>query len=358
MADHPMPSRLVVVGAGWRAEYFFRIARALPQQFEIVGVAVRRESEAERVTKEHGLYAFTDMRIVSDLAPSFVVVATPANLNSEICAELVALGQTVLLETPPGTSDEQLDAVASLEAAGARIQVAEQYQFQPLLAARLAVVASGRLGRITSAQVSVAHGYHGVALLRAALGAGIGAVEVQAHKHVSELTVGPDRSGPPEGDSTAASVQTIAVCRFGEQLGLYDWSDDQYFSWIRSLRFTVRGTRGELDGNDVRCLLADGTPVQPKLRRWDTGLEGNLEEPGHRGYILGDEWVYRNPFNTARISDDEIAVATVLQRMAAYTAGGPPVYCLEDAIHDARVASAVERSASSGSAVLVEQNNT
>ena len=43
----------------------------------------------------------------------------------------------------------------------------------------------------------------------------------------------------------------------------------------------------------------------------------------HEGITLGDEWVYRNPFVPARLTDDEIAVATCLERMVAYVEGGP-----------------------------------
>ena len=85
------------------------------------------------------------------------------------------------------------------------------------------------------------------------------------------------------------------------------------------------------------------TPTAPRstLRRWDTGLRGNLEAPGHRGYLLGDEWVYRNPFPTTRWSDDEIAVATTLEPMATYVETGAEFYPLAEGIHDARVAAAI-----------------
>jgi len=332
------PSRFAVVGSGWRAEYFFRIAAARPDRFEIPGVLVRRQTEVERLAAQHGLVAVTDSNEIDDLDPDFVVVATPPEANADVCEEFVGRGHAVLLETPAGASFEQVDRLAQLAATGARVQVAEQYQFQPLLAARLAVIASGRLGPITSAHVSVAHGYHGVALIRAALGVGIGEVEVSRHEHRSDIARGPDRSGPATTDDLVSSTQLIALLSFGDQLGVYDWSDDQYFSWIRSLRFLVRGERGELDGHQVRYLLDSGQPVEQSLRRWDTGLEGNLETPGHRGYLLGEEWVYRNPFPGDRLSDDEIAVATVLDRMAMFVADGTPFYPLEDAVHDARLA--------------------
>lgn len=343
------PARIAVVGAGWRAEHFFRIIEALPDQFDLVGVAVRRQAEVERLA-ERSIPAVNGLRDLDDLSPDFVVVATPAEANADTCEQLVSHGYPLLLETPPGVNDHELDRLLTLEKDGADIQVAEQYRYQPLLAARLAVIASGRLGEITSADVSVAHGYHGVALIRAALGVGLGEFQVSAHEHQSPIAIGPGRDGPATEPGMQTSLRTLARITFGEQVGTYDWTDDQYFSWIRSLRFMVRGTRGELDGLDVTYLLDDGRPVAQRLQRWDTGLEGNLEDPGHRGYLLGEEWVYENLFPTARLTDDEIAIATVLQLMSEHVATGSPVYALAEAVHDTRISLAIAQAARSASA--------
>jgi predicted dehydrogenase len=343
------PVRFAVVGSGWRAEYFFRIAATRPDRFEISGVLVRRHAEVDRVAAEHGLAAVTDPERIDELEPDFVVVATSAATNADVCEQLTRRGHAVLLETPAGVDDAQFDRLDALAATGARVQVAEQYQFQPLLAARLAVIRSGRLGPITSARVSVAHEYHGVALLRAALGVGIDAFSVKGHVHHSSITRGPDRTGSPDVDELVPSTEVVAAIDFDGRLGVYDWTDDQYFSWIRALRFVVRGERGEIDGDTVRYLDDAGDPVEQTLHRWDTGLVGNLEAPGHRGYLLGDEWVYRNPFPTTRWSDDEIAVATVLDEMATYVAHGIEFYPLAEGVHDARVAAAIRTAiASSG----------
>lgn len=333
------PCRFAVVGSGWRGDYFLRIAADRPDRFELCGVATRRQAEADRVSAQYGVATFTDSDEIDSLAPDFVVVATAAAANVDICEDLVRRGHAVLLETPAGVGESQFKRLEHLAAEGARVQMAEQYRYQPLLAARLAVIESGRLGAITSARVSVAHEYHGVALLRAALGVGVGEFSVQTHIHRSSITRGPDRAGPAPTDELADSTETVATIDFDGRLGVYDWSDDQYFSWIRGLRFTVRGERGELDDHTVRSLDDDGEPVVQTLRRWDTGLTGNLEAPGHRGYLLGDEWVYRNPFPTTRWSDDEIAVATVLGHMAEFVDTGKAFCSLAEGVHDARVSS-------------------
>lgn len=338
------PVRFGVIGSGWRAEYFFRLAADRPDLFEIPAVAVRRSTEVDRLAAAFGLLASTDAHCVDDIGLDFVVVCTSAEANVSVCDDLVVRGHAVLLETPAGTDEADFARLTELSRSGARIQVAEQYQYQPLLSARLSVIRSGLLGPIVSARVSVAHAYHGVALIRCALGVKGAEFSVSAHAHDSSIVRGPDRAGPPTTDDLVPSREVMATMTLDGRLGVYDWSDDQYFSWVRGLRFTVRGERGELDGETVRFVDSQGAPVEQTLHRVDTGLRGNLEAPGHRGYLLGDRWVYENPFPSTRWSDDEIAVATVLRRMADYVGEGIDFYPVTEGIQDARVAAAIDRS--------------
>jgi hypothetical protein len=71
-----------------------------------------------------------------------------------------------------------------------------------------------------------------------------------------------------------------------------------------------------------------------ELVRHDAGHDGNLEGFHLKGITLGDEWVYRNPFAPARLSDDEISIATCLSGMHAWLSGGPDVCSLADAAQD------------------------
>ncbi len=126
----------------------------------------------------------------------------------------------------------------------------------------------------------------------------------------------------------------IAWFEFDGKLGVFDFADAQYFSWIRAGRLLARGDRGEISDLDLRYLLDFRTPVQLELKRYDAGQNGNLEGYYHKGITAGTEWVYRNPFVPARLSDDEIAVATCLQKMAEYVEGGPDFYSLAEAAQD------------------------
>jgi predicted dehydrogenase len=265
--------------------------------------------------------------------------------------ELAARGVPALAETPPAPDLPGLVALHELTRQGARIQVAEQYQFQPLHAARLALAHSGLLGRVTQAQVSVAHGYHGLSLIRLFLDAGFESPTIRAREFVSPIVAGSDRAGPPAEDRIVESKQVIAQLDFGDRLGVFDFTGDQYFSWFRSPRVLVRGERGEIKDAEVRYLKDFRTPVELELRRVNAGEAGNLEGYHHKGILAGSEWIYRNPFAPGRLTDDEIAVATCLQRMAEYVEGGPSYYGAAEASQDHYLNLLIAQSVASGAPV-------
>lgn len=262
-----------------------------------------------------------------------MIVATPRAVTPDFLRELTDRHVPVLSETPPAPDLEGLRALAPLARRG-RVQVAEQYQFQPFHAARLSVARSGRLGRVSEARVSAAHGYHGVDLIRRLLELDREPLTIRAHRFVSPIVAGPDRAGPPADERLVDSETVIAFLDAGDRLGIFDFTEDQYFSWIRSRRVLVRGDRGEITDRTVRSLLDHQTAVSTELVRQDAGHDGNLEGFHLAGITLGDEWVYRNPFVPARLSDDEIAVATCLARMQGWLEGGPDVCSLADAAQD------------------------
>jgi predicted dehydrogenase len=340
-------TRFAIVGGGWRAEFYLRVAAALPDRFEVSGVLTRDAAKRQAIATTFGVATPASLDEVLTGAPAFVVVATPWPVTAALLQELADRAMPALAETPPAPDIAGLRALAPL-ASRARIQVAEQYQYQPLHAARLAVVRSGRLGRISQARVSAAHGYHGVDLIRRLLGLDREPLTITAHRFVSPIVASPDRSGPPAAERIVESDQVLAFLDAGDRLGVYDFSPDQYFSWIRASRVLIRGDRGELHGRTVRTLLDHRTPAVGELTRQDAGHDGNLEGFYHKGITLGDEWLYRNPFVPARLADDEIAVATCLAGMAAWLDGGPDVCSLADAAQDHYLGLCIDEAARTG----------
>ena len=275
-------------------------------------------------------------------------LATPVLLG-----ELTERGIPVLTETPPAPDTEGLRGLATLMQRGARIQVAEQYQFQPIHAARLAIARSGRLGTISQAQVSAAHGYHGIDLIRRFLDDQFGPVTIRAQRFDSTIVAGPDRAGPPRDERIVPSEQVIATLDFDGRLGLYDFTEDQYFSWIRSHRVLVRGDRGEIHDLTIRYLEDATTPVTLELRRHAMGQDGDLRGLGFEGITAGPDWIVRTEFPDARLMDDELAIATCLRRMSEYLDGGPGFCDLAEGVHDHYLGLMIDAAVASGAPVHV-----
>ncbi|MCY1244568.1 hypothetical protein D9M72_576540 [compost metagenome] len=70
-----------------------------------------------------------------------------------------------------------------------------------------------------------------------------------------------------------------------------------------------------------------------------------------RGLVEGGNWLYRNPFAPARLADDELSVAALLQGMADYVHGGPQVYSLAEACQDQYLALTIQQSVESGKGI-------
>ena len=342
-----------IVGAGWRAEFFLRVATARPDFFGVSGIVVRNPEKARSVREKWNVPVFPTVAALIEEEPiDFVVTSVPRAANPSVIVELVAAGVPVLSETPPA---EDLAAMKELfgtvtHRAG-RVQVAEQYHLQPHQAARLAVAASGRLGSVTQAQVSVAHGYHGISLLRRFLGTGFELPTIRAHSFASPMIAGPGRGGPPERERVKEFVQTLATLQFDSRLGVFDFVGSQYFGWIRSERVLVRGDRGEIRNNTVSYLQDFRTPVQVELRRIATGRGSDLEGHHLKGYTFGDQWLYENPLVPARLFDDEIAVGTCLMKMKHYVETGEEFYPLTEACHDHYLSILLDQAARTGEPV-------
>lgn len=350
------PTVFGIVGGSWRAEFYLRVARELSDRFRVGGMMVRDDRKGQVLEKAWHLETYRtvdELLLVPGL--QFVVISVPWPVTPVMIRELARRGMPALAETPPAPNLEELIGLQDLIEAGARVQVAEQYQFQPLHAARLHVARSGRLGTVTQAQVSAAHGYHGVSLIRGLLGVSFESATIRAFAFVSPIIAGPGRGGPPTEEKIASSRQVIAYLDFGGRLGVFDFTGDQYFSWIRSPRVLVRGEKGEINNREVRYLEDFATPVELELKRVDAGQDGNLEGYYHKGILAGAEWVYRNPFVPARLTDDEIAVATCLDRMAAYAAGGPSFCSLADAAQDHYLGLMIDRAVQTGEMVIADR---
>ena len=355
MGDIKIPTTFAIAGGGWRTGAYINIAAAMPELFKLGGMFVRNREKGAVIEARHGIPTFRSLdEMLTTAKPDFVVTSVPWQVNPGVIDAIVAADVAVLSETPPAPDLEGLLSIYNHVEAGAKIQVAEQYNFQPFNAARISLVHSGRLGNITQAQVSISHGYHGISIMRRLLGTGFKNCTVSGRIFSADLVEGPGRYGLPEKESIIVSRQQIIQFDWEDRLGILDFTGDQYFSWVRNERLLVRGDRGEIINEHATWLADYRTPISADFIRQETGQRGNLEGRHLKGYLLGGEWIYSNPCGGARLSDDEIAIATSLQSMVDYLHGGNEFYSVADACQDHYLSLLAEKAISSGEKIASE----
>ncbi|MFG6202141.1 Gfo/Idh/MocA family protein [Nonomuraea sp. JJY05] len=348
-----MTTTFGAIGSGRRTRFFLRLAAAMPDRLRVGGVVTRSAERGEEVTAEWGVPAFRSIdELLRHERPDYLAAAVPWPAMPDAIREVAGHGMPVLAETPPAPDLAGLRSLWRDVGGSGLVQVAEQYLLMPGHAARLALVREGVIGEPTSVQVSSTHLYHAVSLIRGLLGIGFDAAEVRAGAFEAPLA-DPLGFGGWTGDDTPQRLTTtIATLDFGGKTGLYDFTDNQWWNPLRTRRIVVRGSIGELVDDRVVRLVDPVTPVESALIRRDTGVDLNLELRDLKHISFDGRVVYRNPFEGASRSDDDIAVADILERTGAWARQeGPPPYPLAEACQDHLISLAIGESAKTGGPV-------
>jgi len=347
-----------IVGGGWRSHFLLRLAAAAPDRLNVAGVVTRTADAGERVTAR---WAVPTYRTIDELLKAvdldYVVAAVSWPAMPGVIRDLVAAGVAVLAETPPAPDLERLRSLWREVAASGLVQVAEQYLLMPGHAARHTLIQDEVIGQATSVEISSTHLYHAVSLIRGLLGVGMDDVVVNARDFraplVDPLTFdGWDLQAVPELRAT-----TIATLDFGDRMGLYNFVENQWWNPLRSRRMVVRGSRGEIVDNTVVRLVDPTSPVESSLVYRRTGVDMNLEGNELVHVSFDGRVVYRNPWLGTRLSEDDIAVASMLEAEGAWVRGeGPEPYPLAQACQDHAIGLAIQESARTGAEVHVAKN--
>ncbi len=321
----------VIVGSGYRAAYFGRVAARYPGLFRAVFLC-RSEEKAALMTRETGVAAVTSPEACLTFGPDFAVIAVDRGHVADVAEEWIARGIPVVTETPVGDTMEKLERLWRLAGEGARIVCCEQYPRQPLLAAGLRAVQGGLIGTPSSMYIALLHDYHAASLIRAALRAPAGEpYTVHGACLPNPVTETDSRAGAILDGRVARAERGMAHIAFASgKEAIYDFSPVQYRSYIRSRHLTVRGDRGEWSDTELLTLDEANRPCR-------TALLPEIPEK----YRCLDTQALRDRRRTwtAELApdtvQDEFAIGTMLLDMGAYLAGGPNPYPPEEALTDA-----------------------
>jgi predicted dehydrogenase len=345
------PFEYAIVGAGWRTEFFLRINAALPERFRTLGLVVRNPEKAEAFERKWGYPTYRDVSsLLHRHSPEFIVGSVSYAANFAVNLELIDTGLPLLTETPPAATLEEMRTLwQAAKKANARVQVCEQFHRQPLHAARLAAIRDGLMGPVHTAYLSVCHGYHGTSLIRRFLGVDCERARICGMGWTDRVLDPGSRAGRPAAPEVKAVPQQMAMLEFdGGRQAVFDFVGVQYFSHIRRQRVAIRGELGEIVDHTLYTHSRGLDPVALPFHRQEAGPNGNLEGQHLKGIQLGERWVYRNPTAPARLSDEEIAMAGMLQGMGEYVRGGPEVYSLREGMQDHYLGLKVREACESG----------
>src|SRR5665811_256539 len=108
---------------------------------------------------------------------------------------------------------------------------------------------------------------------------------------------------------------------------------------------------------DSTGLVAPTSPVESSLVSRRTGVDMNLEGSELVHVSFDGRVIYRNPWLGTRLSEDDIAVASMLEAEGAWVRGeGPEPYPLAQACQDHAIGLAIQESARTGAEVHVAKN--
>ena len=350
-----MKARFIVIGYGWRADFFYRIAKELPDLFEICAGVLRTKERAEMVAEKEHIFATDNLEEALKTNPDFVVLCVPRTIVKDYLCLLMDKGVPVLCETPPGKDVEELRELwKETQAQNGRIQVLEQYFQQPYYAGVLEIIREGYLGKVSNVMLSSLHGYHAISIYRKLLGLGCENCTIQGQKFTFPVTMTNGREGFNYSGEIMQVDRDWASLRFENgKVAFFDFSGEQYFSTIRTRRWNIQGVRGEINDMTVRFLNKENLPVEQEIRRMDIGINNNSEW-AHKGIMFLDKEVYKNPFYPARLNDDEIAMASCLALMKKYVDTGEEFYPLREALQDTYLSFLLEEALESGKTVRTE----
>ena len=103
-----MITNYMIIGYGWRADFYYRIAKLLPERFSVCAGVLRTEERAKEVAHKEGVFATSDLDQALERKPDFAVLCVPRDVTKDYLVKLMKKGIPVLCETPPGKNVEEL----------------------------------------------------------------------------------------------------------------------------------------------------------------------------------------------------------------------------------------------------------
>ena len=161
------PLKAALIGLGMVAKTHVAAMRGAADRVTLSGVCARRPDRAAAFAAEISGGRGDDVQVYVQVYPSveavaadpaidFAVIASPPDARAELIRPLAAAGKAVLLEKPVARAlSEARDVVEICARAGVPLGVVFQHRMRAASRAAAELVASGRLGALGAAELSV-----------------------------------------------------------------------------------------------------------------------------------------------------------------------------------------------------------
>lgn len=303
--------RFAIVGSGWRSLFYVRIAKAMPEHFELVAILCRTKEKAEKMARENEIVTTIDEAEMLAMKPDFIVTAVNKASMNEVTRHYAGLGFAVLAETPTALDVDTLMDTYEDVRKGYKIQVAEQYIKYPIYENMIKLVESGIIGEPVSIHLSAMHDYHAASVIRHLLKCGCENVKITGKSFNMKVTDTKTRYEVlTEGKVVKKEEKHLIMEYESGKVAFYDFMSDQYRSGIRKPHILVRGTRGEICDDMLYYLDENNLACEKKI-------------------------TYERPYEAIGLNEDETAIASLMLGMKEYVNGGAEVYPMREALEDA-----------------------
>lgn len=150
------PVRIVVIGAGNRANKYLEYARRYPDRLQPVAVVDVNDLRRHAFARDFGLpacrsYAHYDDFFADGVEADMVLISTPENVHFDPAVKAIDAGYHILLEKPIAQHLEECREIARrARERGVMVGVCHVLRYHPYFAKIREIVASGELGQVVS----------------------------------------------------------------------------------------------------------------------------------------------------------------------------------------------------------------
>ncbi len=303
--------RFAIIGSGWRSLFYVRIAKAMPDHFEMCALLCRTKEKADKLADEYQIYTTCNEADIVATKPDFIISAVSKANMYDTCIHWLSFGFPVLSETPIALERKALENVWDMCQNGAKLQVAEQYFLYPFNRKIINLVESGIIGTPVSITISAMHDYHATSIIRQMLQVGLEDLTISGKKFMVPVTDTKTRYETlTDGQVVNKEEKHLIIEYESGKIAFYDFMSDQYRSEIRNRYLNIRGTRGEIINDRLYYLNED-----------NIACTQNID--------------YKNPYEKFNLTEDESAIAAILFGMMDYINTGKEIYPMKEAVEDA-----------------------